>query len=331
MRDQETNASWEVLNHLAEDQAQFCIHNSPLTEQAIVGFEYGYSLTDPRMLIIWEAQFGDFVNGAQVIVDQFIASAEKKWQRSSGLTLFLPHGAEGLGPEHSSARLERFLQLCADDNMVVCSPTRASQIFHLIRRQMNQPFRKPLIVMTPKSMLRLPASRSPIERFLTGGFLNVIDDTRFQEKRGDRSKVHTVLLCTGKIYYDLAARRDEIERDDLAIVRIEQLAPFPEEEVQAILDSYPNHRRVTWVQEEPRNHGAFFHVQRTMHEALEVDLDDVSRVASPSPSGGSMSMHEQEQGALVTTAIDGAESPTKKTTTKKSTKKTTRKKTAKST
>ena len=331
VRDQETNASWEVLNHLAEDQAQFCIHNSPLTEQAIVGFEYGYSLTDPRMLIIWEAQFGDFVNGAQVIVDQFIASAEKKWQRSSGLTLFLPHGAEGLGPEHSSARLERFLQLCADDNMVVCSPTRASQIFHLIRRQMNQPFRKPLIVMTPKSMLRLPASRSPIERFLTGGFLNVIDDTRFQEKRGDRSKVHTVLLCTGKIYYDLAARRDEIERDDLAIVRIEQLAPFPEEEVQAILDSYPNHRRVTWVQEEPRNHGAFFHVQRTMHEALEVDLDDVSRVASPSPSGGSMSMHEQEQGALVTTAIDGAESPTKKTTTKKSTKKTTRKKTAKST
>jgi 2-oxoglutarate dehydrogenase E1 component len=257
------------------------------------------------MLIIWEAQFGDFVNGAQVIIDQFIASAEKKWERSTGLALFLPHGGEGMGPEHSSARLERFLQLCADDNMVVCSPTRSSQIFHLIRRQMNQPFRKPLVVMTPKSMLRLPAARSPIDRFLTGGFLNAIDDTRFEEKSGDRSRVRKLLFCTGKVYYDLAARRDEVDRDDLAIIRVEQLYPFPADEIQKILDTYPNREQVTWVQEEPRNHGAFFHIQRMMKEVLEVEMDDISRVSSPSPSGGSAAMHEQEQREIVIAAIEG--------------------------
>ena len=318
LTDQKTGQPYTPLNHLvnptgdasgeseaAEGQARFCIHNSPLTEQAVVGFEYGYSLADPRMLIIWEAQFGDFVNGAQVIIDQFIASAEKKWERSSGLAPFLPHGAEGMGPEHSSARLERFLQLCADDNMVVCSPTRASQIFHLIRRQMNQPFRKPLIVMMPKSMLRLPAARSPIERFMTGGFLNTIDDTRFEERSGDRAAVRRVILCTGKVYYDLATRRDETERDDVALVRVEQLYPFPEDEVRQIVESYPNREQVTWVQEEPRNHGAYFHVQRMMKEHLEIEIDDISRVSSPSPSGGSSSMHEQEQLEIVLAAIDG--------------------------
>ena len=309
--DQKNAVPYTALNHLDEAQAQFCIHNSPLTEQAVVGFEYGYSLADPSMLIIWEAQFGDFVNGSQVIIDQFIASAEKKWERSSGLALFLPHGAEGMGPEHSSARLERFLQLCADDNMVVCSPTRASQIFHLIRRQMNQPFRKPLIVMSPKSMLRLPAARSPIERFLKGGYLNTIDDTRFEERDGDRSKVRRILFCTGKVYYDLAARRDEVDRDDIAIVRIEQLFPFPVEELTAIIDSYPNREQLTWVQEEPRNHGAFFHVQRMMNELLEEEIDDVSRVSSPSPSGGSAAMHEQEQREIVLAAIDGSGRPTR--------------------
>ncbi len=316
--DQASATPYTPLNHVTEDQAQFCIHNSPLTEQAVVGFEYGYSLTDPRMLIIWEAQFGDFVNGAQVIIDQFIASAEKKWERSSGLAMFLPHGAEGMGPEHSSARLERFLQLCADDNMVVCSPTRASQIFHLIRRQMNQPFRKPLIMMSPKSMLRLPAARSPIERFLTGGFLNAIDDTRFEEKDGDRQGVRRVLLCTGKVYYDLASHRDESGRDDLAIVRVEQLYPFPAEEIRGILDAYPNHEQVTWVQEEPRNHGAFFHVQRMMKEVLDEEIDDVSRVSSPSPSGGSAAMHEQEQREIVITAIEGGGKPAGNHSTTKS-------------
>ena len=305
IHDQKTAERRMPINELREDQAQFCVHNSPLTEQACLGFEYGYSLTDPRMLIIWEAQFGDFVNGAQVIVDQFIASAEKKWQRSSGLALFLPHGNEGLGPEHSSARLERFLQLSADENMVICSPTRASQIFHLIRRQMNQPFRKPLIMMSPKSMLRLPASRSPISRFLSGGYLNAIDDTRFEEGDGVRADVRQVILCSGKIYYDLATRRDAIERKDVAMVRIEQLSPFPAGEVRRILDQYPNCETITWVQEEPRNHGAFYFVERCMREMLEIEVEDITRVASPSPSGGSTAMHEQEQQEIVLAAIDG--------------------------
>ncbi len=305
VHDQKTAERYMPINEIREGQAKFCVHNSPLTEQACLGFEYGYSLTDPRMLIIWEAQFGDFVNGAQVIVDQFIASAEKKWERSSGLALFLPHGNEGLGPEHSSARLERFLQLSADENMVVCSPTRASQIFHLIRRQMNQSFRKPLIVMSPKSMLRLPASRSPISRFLTGGYVNVIDDTRFEESGGDREAVRQVILCSGKVYYDLATRRDAIDREDVAMVRVEQLSPFPAGDVKRILDQYPNHETVTWVQEEPRNHGAFYFVDRCMREMLEIEVDDITRVASPSPSGGSTAMHEQEQQEIVLAAIDG--------------------------
>ena len=305
VHDQKTAARHMPINEIREGQAKFCVHNSPLTEQACLGFEYGYSLTDPRMLIIWEAQFGDFVNGAQVIVDQFIASAEKKWERSSGLALFLPHGNEGLGPEHSSARLERFLQLSADENMVVCSPTRASQIFHLIRRQMNQPFRKPLIVMSPKSMLRLPASRSPISRFLTGGYVNVIDDTRFEESGGDRDAVRQVILCAGKVYYDLANRRDAIDRKDVAMVRLEQIAPFPAGDVKRILDRYPNHETVTWVQEEPRNHAAFYFVDRSMREMLEIEIEDITRVASPSPSGGSTAMHEQEQQEIVLAAIDG--------------------------
>ena len=305
IHDQKTAERHMPINEIREGQAQFCVHNSPLTEQACLGFEYGYSLTDPRMLIIWEAQFGDFVNGAQVIVDQFIASAEKKWQRSSGLALFLPHGNEGLGPEHSSARLERFLQLSADENMVICAPTRASQIFHLIRRQMNQTFRKPLIMMSPKSMLRLPASRSPISRFLTGGYLNVIDDTRFEEAGGDRDQVRQVILCAGKVYYDLATRRDTVDRKDVALVRIEQLSPFPAGDVQRILDLYPNREQITWVQEEPRNHGAFFFVERCMRELLELQVDDITRVASPSPSGGSTAMHEQEQQEIVLAAIDG--------------------------
>ncbi|MCP3859808.1 MAG: 2-oxoglutarate dehydrogenase E1 component [Phycisphaeraceae bacterium] len=305
VHDQKTAARHMPINEIREGQAKFCVHNSPLTEQACLGFEYGYSLTDPRMLIIWEAQFGDFVNGAQVIVDQFIASAEKKWERSSGLALFLPHGNEGLGPEHSSARLERFLQLSADENMVVCSPTRASQIFHLIRRQMNQSFRKPLIVMSPKSMLRLPASRSPISRFLTGGYVNVIDDTRFDESGGDRDAVRQVILCSGKVYYDLANRRDTVDRKDVAMVRLEQIAPFPAGDVKRILDRYPNHETVTWVQEEPRNHGAFYFVDRSMREMLEIEIEDITRVASPSPSGGSTAMHEQEQQEIVLAAIDG--------------------------
>ena len=312
-RDQTTGERYIPLNELSKDQAKFCVHNSPLTESACVGYEYGYSLTDPKMLIIWEAQFGDFVNGAQVIIDQFIASAEAKWQRSSGITLFLPHGYEGQGPEHSSARLERFLQLCADENMQVCYPSRASQIFHLIRRQMSQPFRKPLIVMTPKSMLRLPAARSPIGRFLNGSFLITIDDINFSEKGRERSKVKRLVLCTGKIYYELDQRRKDIAREDTAIVRIEQLYPFPEQEIREIIASYPNSKDVIWVQEEPRNMGAFRYMQCTMTDILDIHIHDICRDESASPAVGSSKIHAKEQEQILSAAI-GPKSDTDRTT-----------------
>ena len=312
VKDQGTGSSHIPLNHLAPDQAMFCVHNSPLTESACVGFEYGYSLTDPRMLIIWEAQFGDFANGAQVIIDQFIASAEVKWQRSSGLTLFLPHGYEGQGPEHSSARLERFLQLCADDNMQVCYPSRASQIFHLIRRQMHHSFRKPLIVMTPKSMLRMPAARSPIDRFLTGSFLNTIDDVAFAEQGGNREKVRTLLFCTGKLYYELDQRRADLAKTDTAIVRIEQLYPFPAEEIRELLTAYPNVTETQWVQEEPRNMGAFRFVQGALSDTFDLHVSDICRDESATPAVGSSRVHAQQQEEILTAAIGALPAKAKK-------------------
>ena len=315
--DQKTGESHIALNELAPDQAKFCIHNSPLTESACVGYEYGYSLSDPRMLIIWEAQFGDFANGAQVMIDQFIASAEAKWQRSSGLSLFLPHGYEGQGPEHSSARLERFLQLCADDNMQVCYPSRASQIFHLIRRQMMQPFRKPLVVMTPKSMLRMPAARSPIERFESGGFLNTIDDVMFAEQGGDRAKVKRLVFCTGKIYYELNQRRKDIDRQDIAIVRIEQLYPFPTDELRDILEKYPATESVNWAQEEPRNMGAFRFIQGTMADIFDLKVNGICRDESATPAVGSSKVHAIEQELILATAVgsrDGDASSNEKST-----------------
>lgn len=312
IKDQGTGGDYIPLNNLAPDQAMFCVHNSPLTESACVGFEYGYSLTDPRMLIIWEAQFGDFANGAQVIIDQFIASAEVKWQRSSGLTLFLPHGYEGQGPEHSSARLERFLQLCADDNMQVCYPSRASQIFHLIRRQMHHSFRKPLIVMTPKSMLRMPAARSPMDRFLTGSFLNTIDDIMFAEQGGDRDKVRTLLFCTGKLYYELDQRRHDLTKTDTAIVRIEQLYPFPVEEIREILTAYPNVTDTRWVQEEPRNMGAFRFVQGVLSDVFDLHVADICRAESATPAVGSSRVHAQQQEEILTAAVGAPPAQAKK-------------------
>jgi 2-oxoglutarate dehydrogenase E1 component len=303
IRDQVTGSGHTPLNHLSPEQAKFCVHNSPLTESACVGFEYGYSLTDPGMLIIWEAQFGDFANGAQVMIDQFIASAEAKWQRSSGLVLFLPHGYEGQGPEHSSARLERFLQLCADDNMQVCYPSRASQIFHMIRRQMHQQFRKPLVVMTPKSMLRMSAARSPIDRFLVGSYLNTIDDVVFAEQGGDREKVRRLIFCTGKLYYELDQRRHDLSKIDAAIVRIEQLYPFPADELRDILAAYPNAHEHFWVQEEPRNMGAFRFVQGTLSDLFDLHVKDICRGESATPAVGSSRIHAQEQEQILTAAI----------------------------
>ncbi len=297
--DQSTGEGYEPLNHIAPDQARFCIHNSPLTESACVGFEYGYSLGDPHMLIIWEAQFGDFANGAQVYFDQFIASAETKWNRFTGLTCFLPHGYEGEGPEHSSARLERFLTLCADDNMIVCNPTTPAQMFHLLRLQLRRSFRKPLIVMTPKSLLRHPQATSRVADLAGGGFHRVFDDPAVP----DPARIRRVLLCSGKVYYDLIAHRAEAERDDVAVVRLAQLYPFPTKDLAAVLARYPAGTEKVWVQEEPRNMGAWRFVRETLLDRLDLDVPYVGRGERASPAVASHKMHVQEQQKIMIDAI----------------------------
>jgi 2-oxoglutarate dehydrogenase E1 component len=303
---QERGTPHVALNDLGGEQARFCVHNSPLTEQAVVGYEYGYSLTDPRMLIIWEAQFGDFGNGAQVIIDQFIASAETKWQRFSGLVLQLPHGYEGQGPEHSSARLERFLQLCAGDNMVVCQPTTAAQLFHLLRRQMKVNFRKPLVLMTPKSMLRLPAACSPLKDFTTGCWQRVLAD----EAAPPPESARRLLLCSGKLFHELAAQRAKAAAGDVAIARVEQLHPFPVDEIQAQLDRFAK-AEVVWVQEEPRNMGAWRHVQANfMDHFASRAIRYIGRGDAASPAVGSQKMHQHEQDRILVEAVGAARSET---------------------
>ena len=301
--DQQTGQPYTSLNHIAKDQAKFCIHNSPLSEQSCVGYEYGYSLTDPKMLIIWEAQFGDFCNGAQVIIDQFIASAEIKWHRHSGLVLLLPHGYEGQGPEHSSARLERFLQLCADDNMIVINPTTPAQIFHALRRQIKQGFRKPLIVMSPKSLLRHKQAVSTAQDMAEGGFEFIIDDATKSTARKAK-KVERVIFCSGKIYYELLAARAEEQRDDdVAIVRVEQLYPFPFTQMEDILSRYETASELLWVQEEPLNAGAFRFIDATMRDELGIELLYVGREASSTPAVGASSIHAEEQAEILQTAF----------------------------
>ncbi len=297
--DQVSGDGFEPLNHVAPGQARFCVHNSPLTENACVGFEYGYSLGDPRMLIIWEAQFGDFANCAQVYFDQFIASAEVKWQRSTGLTVFLPHGYEGQGPEHSSARLGRFLALCAKNNMIVVYPTTPAQIFHLLRLQMKRSFRKPLIVMTPKSLLRNPEAVSAVRDLTDGGFRYVIDDPGVK----DPGRVNRVLLCTGKIYYELAAHRKAANVSDAAIVRLEQLYPFPRKQLTEALARYPRPAKLVWVQEEPRNMGAWRYMRERFTDDLELEVSYVGRDEHPSPAVASEKMHNQEQAKIMIDAI----------------------------
>ncbi len=297
--DQRDGDGYCALNHLGEGQAKFCVHNSPLTESACLGYEYGYSLTDPKMLLIWEAQFGDFANGAQVIIDQFIASAEAKWNRFSGLVLFLPHGYEGQGPEHSSARLERFLQLCADNNIQVVYPTTPAQIFHVVRRQMKRNFRKPLIVMTPKSLLRHKLAVSTAAEFTSGRFQRSIDDAAIK----DPQKVNKILLCTGKIYYDLIARREEAKRDDVAIIRIEQLYPFAESELGEILKRYRRNVEIAWVQEEPRNMGAWWHMRANLEEKMNLVVPYIGREDEPSPACGSEKIHKKKQAEILAAAI----------------------------
>ncbi len=253
LHDYRTGEAFSPLNALAPDQAPYAAYDSLLSEAAVLGFEFGYSLDAPGTLVLWEAQFGDFANGAQVIIDQFLASSESKWQRDSGVVMLLPHGYEGQGPEHSSARLERYLQLCAEDNLQVVYPSTPAQYFHLLRRQMKRNFRKPLIVMTPKSLLRLKACSSPVGDLVEGRFHEVLDDTTAEPGR-----VRRLLLCSGKIYYDLAERRTQQEAGDTAIVRVEQFYPFPEEQLTRALRRYRHAKEFVWVQEESQNMGGWF-------------------------------------------------------------------------
>ncbi len=296
--DTDTGEPFLPLNNISSTQATMCVHNSPLTESACLGFEYGYSLGDPQMLIVWEAQFGDFVNGAQVIIDQFIASAEVKWQRASGLVLLLPHGYEGQGPEHSSARLERFLALCANNNMTVIYPTTPSQIFHALRRQIKWNFRKPLVVMSPKSLLRHPKAVSPVSDLIDSGFKSVIDDNK-----ANPAIIKRVLFCSGKVYYDLLAYREKVNAlDRIAIVRIEELYPFPQIALQAITHRYEG-AEFMYVQEEPENMGAWRYIDSEFRDNLDISLTRVCRRESASPAVASNKMHDIEQHRILVEAI----------------------------
>jgi 2-oxoglutarate dehydrogenase E1 component len=300
-RERWDEGSYVPLQNIARDQGDFVVIDSVLSEEAVLGFEYGFSTAEPNALVIWEAQFGDFANGAQVVMDQFISSGETKWGRVCGLVQFLPHGYEGQGPEHSSARLERYLQLCAEHNMQVCVPSNAAQIFHLLRRQMLRPFRKPLVVMTPKSLLRKKEAASSINELAKGSFQTVIPDTT----KIDEKDVKRIIACCGKVYYDLAAKRIEMQRKDVAIIRVEQLYPFPHKQFQAETKRYPNAAEVVWCQEEPQNQGAWYQTAHYFRENMREDqkLYYAGRAASASPAGGYMSRHNERQKALVEQAF----------------------------
>ncbi|NRA32978.1 MAG: 2-oxoglutarate dehydrogenase E1 component [Polyangiaceae bacterium] len=289
------------LAHISDDQAPIEVFNSCLSESGVMGFEWGYSLDWPDGLVVWEAQFGDFCNAAQVIIDQFIASAEDKWRRLSGLVLLLPHGFEGMGPEHSSARLERFLMLCAEDNMQIAQPTTPAQYFHLLRRQVLRPWRKPLIVFSPKSLLRHPSAVSTVEELSGGRFHRVLGES---EPLGD-GPVRRVLLCSGKIYYELFKHRNDIGRKDVAIVRMEQLYPLPKAELSAALEAYPNGTPVFWVQDEPENMGAWTFMRMKFGERMfgRFPLSVVAREESASPATGSARSHKIEQAELIDEAF----------------------------
>lgn len=299
--DQNTGNFYIPLSHLAPNQVQINIIDSLLSEEAVLAFEYGFASADPKYLDIWEAQFGDFANGAQVVIDQFISSGEQKWGRLCGLVMYLPHGYEGQGPEHSSARLERYLQLCAQQNMQVCVPTTPAQTYHMIRRQMLRPFRKPLIVMTPKSLLRNPLAVSTLEDLANGEFQVVIPETdKIPAKKVDR-----VIFCCGKVYYDLYEKRRELKLNNIAIIRIEQLYPFPEERFKEVIADYAHVKDFIWCQEEPENQGAWFSSKHNIVNCLSSDqnLRYAGRKASASPAVGYASVHAKEQQALVMQAL----------------------------
>jgi 2-oxoglutarate dehydrogenase E1 component len=293
LHDAENNATYSSLDHISDGQTKLQIYNSHLSEYGVLGFEYGYAMANPHALVIWEAQFGDFSNGAQIIIDQFISAAESKWGIQNGLTMLLPHGYEGQGPEHSNARPERYLQLYAEYNMVVANITTPANLFHVMRRQLTWAFRKPLVIMSPKSLLRHPKVVSPLEDLTSGSFQEVLGDNY-----ADAAKVKRVLLCTGKVYYDLLEKQQADQRDDVAIIRVEQLAPLPKTQIDAELAKYTD-AKVFWVQEEPENMGYWTYLLR-----VGMVLPVIARKASASPASGYPKVHSQEQADIVRRAFE---------------------------
>ena len=302
--DQNTNETFIPLKNLSDNEFDFEIYDSFLSEMAVLGFEYGYATTSPKGLVIWEAQFGDFANGAQVVIDQFISSGEHKWGRLCGLTMLLPHGYEGQGPEHSSARLERYLQLCAEQNIQVCVPTTSAQIFHLLRRQAIRPLRRPLVVMSPKSLLRHKLASSTLEEFSEGQFYNVIPEV----DQFDPRLIKRLVLCSGKVYYDLLDERRKNNLNNVVIIRIEQLYPFPDSEMFSAISDYEMLESVVWCQEEPKNQGAWYHTHHRLKRVLDMldmdlNLEFIGRESSASPAVGYMSLHLKQQEKLVNSAL----------------------------
>jgi 2-oxoglutarate dehydrogenase E1 component len=305
--DSETGDRYVPMRHLAANQARFDVFDSSLSEYAVLGFEFGYSVADPLTLVLWEAQFGDFMNGAQIMIDQFVVAAEQKWGQPSGLTLLLPHGYEGQGPEHSSARIERFLTLCAENNMQVANCTTPAQYFHLLRRQMfggadRRGMRKPLVIFTPKSLLRHPKAVSTFDDLITGGFREFLDDP----SPLDLQRVSRVVFCSGKIYYDLLAAREERKAGDIAILRVEQLYPFLQADFNDLLLRYPLTAEVAWAQEEPRNMGPWRFLREQIQPLLDGsgrELRYIGRPESASPATGSLKRHQQEQAEIVDEAL----------------------------
>lgn len=294
--DETTNEGYNRLSELSNKQGKFRIYNSLLSEFAVLGFEYGYSLANPETLTLWEAQFGDFSNGAQTIIDQFIIPGESKWQRMSGVVLLLPHGYEGQGAEHSSGRLERFLQMSAEHNISVVNITSPSNFFHVLRRQLKRPFRKPLIVMSPKSLLRHPRCTSDWHELTAGGFKEVLEDKSVT----DPSSIKRILFCSGKIFFDLIEKKEKMKRDDVAIIRIEQLYPFPDKQLDNIINKYKG-ATLKWVQEEPFNMGAYSFIKINWKS---IDIEGISRKASASPAIGYSKLHVKEQEEILMKAFE---------------------------
>ncbi|MDP9111008.1 MAG: multifunctional oxoglutarate decarboxylase/oxoglutarate dehydrogenase thiamine pyrophosphate-binding subunit/dihydrolipoyllysine-residue succinyltransferase subunit, partial [Candidatus Eremiobacteraeota bacterium] len=301
LHDPQTGADYIPLQHVSGAKASFEIHNSPLSEYACLGFEYGYSSSLPKALVLWEAQFGDFNNGAQIIIDQFIVAGQAKWGQTTRLTLLLPHGYEGMGPEHSSARLERFLQLAAEGNLRVANPSDAGNYYHLLRMQATSPQPVPLVVMTPKSLLRFEASYGNVDSMASGTFQPVLDDPN----ANDKARVERLILCSGKIYYDLIARDIYKNLKKSAIVRIEMLSPLPFIEINNVISTYPNLKKLVWVQEEPKNMGARAYIRRRLLERKtdSLDIEYIGRPYRASPSEGYPGAHAVEQERIITGAL----------------------------